>query len=111
MRNSPTKIIISEGNKKHLFSKREIKFIKSDRYYVNIFCTHRKILIRITLKKLEEVLPPNFLRINKSVIVNTEFIVRIEETKASCSIIIPDEIEHQVTEKYKAMFDDYFALG
>lgn len=111
MRNPPSKIIIPEGNKKHLFYQDEIKFIKSDRYYVNVYCNSKKVLIRITMKKLEELLPSSFLRINKSVIVNTMFIVRIEETKASCSIIIFDEVEQQVTEKYKTVFDNFFALG
>lgn len=110
MINSSIKIIIPDGNKKYLFDKNEIKFIKSDRYYVNIFCLNRKVLIRITMKTLEQLLPGSFIRINKSVIVNTSFIVRIEETKSSCGIVIADDIEQQVTEKYKAKFDHYFAL-
>ncbi|WP_027078507.1 LytR/AlgR family response regulator transcription factor [Maribacter antarcticus] len=110
MINSSVKIVIPDGNKKYLFDKNEIKFIKSDRYYVNIFCLNRKVLIRITMKRLEQLLPSDFLRINKSIIVNSSFIVRIEETKSSCCIVISDEIEQQVTEKYKPIFDDYFSL-
>jgi DNA-binding LytR/AlgR family response regulator len=110
MTNSSIKIIIPDGNKKYLFDKNEIKFIRSDRYYVNINCHSRKALVRITMKKLEKLLPSDFIRINKSVIVNTAYIVRIEETKSSCCIIIADDIEHQVTEKFKPIFDDYFSL-
>lgn len=111
MRNIPIKIIIPEGNKKHLFGKNEIKFIRSDRYYVNIHCSGRKVLVRITMKQLEQILPSYFLRINKSVIVNTQFVVRIEENKSSCCIVLTDEIEQQVTEKFRTMFDNYFSLS
>tara|TARA_R110002049_G_scaffold14886_6_gene61959 strand:+ start:8741 stop:9118 length:378 start_codon:yes stop_codon:yes gene_type:complete len=102
------KIIIPEGNKKHLFNRGEIKFIKSDKYYMNVYCIDRRVLIRITMKQLENILPSNFLRINKSVIVNMSFVVRIEESKSSCCVILPNEIEHQVTEKFKLLFDSYF---
>lgn len=104
------KIIIPEGNKKHLFNKNEIKFIKSDKYYMNIHCNDRKVMIRITMKQLESILPSNFLRINKSIIVNTSFVVRIEESKSSCCVILPDETEYQVSEKFKLLFDSYFTF-
>ncbi|RIV31576.1 LytTR family transcriptional regulator [Flagellimonas lutimaris] len=104
----PDKIIIPEGNKKHLFDINEVKFIKADRYYVNVFCFSKKVLIRITMKKLEELLPTIFVRVSKSVIINVRHIVRIEESKLSCCVILTGEIEQQVSEKYKGEFDNYF---
>lgn len=109
MINFPNKIIIPEGNKKHLFDINEVKFIKADRYYVNVFCFNKKVLIRITMKKLEELLPPMFIRISKSVIINVRHVVRIEESKSSCSIVLSGEIEQQVSEKYKLEFNHYFS--
>jgi len=103
------KIVIPEGNKKHLFSKHEIRSIKSDRYYANVFCENKKILVRITLKKLEELLPRNFIRISKSVIINSLFVIRIEASKASCCVVLSGEIQYQVTDKYKSQFHHYFS--
>ncbi|TLF45277.1 LytR/AlgR family response regulator transcription factor [Maribacter aurantiacus] len=103
------KIIIPEGNKKHLFDISEVKFIKADRYYVNVFCFNKKVLIRITMKKLQELLPDIFIRISKSVIVNVRHIVRIEESKSSCCIVLAGEIEQQVSEKYRLEFDNFFS--
>lgn len=105
----PEKIIIPEGNKKHLFDINEVKFIKADRYYVNVFCLNRKVLIRITMKKLEEILPTLFVRISKSVIINFSYLVRIEESKSSCCVVLSGEIEQQVSEKYKIEFDNFFS--
>ena len=110
MTDLPVKIIIPEGNKKHLFNANEIKFIKADRYYMNVLCNGKKVLIRITMKKLEQLLPSYFLRINKSVIVNMVFVIRIEESKSSCSIVLANDIEHQVTENYKSTVDNYFSF-
>lgn len=109
MINFPNKIIIPERNKKHLFDINEVKFIKADRYYVNVFCLNRKVLIRITMKKLEQLLPTMFIRISKSVIINVRHVVRIEESKSSCCIVLSGEIEQQVSEKYKLEFDHYFS--
>ncbi|TLF45285.1 LytR/AlgR family response regulator transcription factor [Maribacter aurantiacus] len=106
-----SKIIIPEGKKKHLLNADEIKFIKADRYYVKIFCSNKKILVRITLKGIEELLPPNFLRINKSYIVNALFIESIEEKKSTSVVVMPNEQEFQVSEKYRKSFDNYFGTN
>lgn len=109
MINFPNKIIIPEGNKKHLFDINEVKFIKADRYYVNVYCLNRKVLIRITLKKLEQLLPTVFIRISKSVIINIPHVVRIEESKSSCCVVLNGDIEQQVSERYKLEFDQNFS--
>lgn len=106
--NTANKIVIPEGNIKHLFDLNEIKFIKADRYYVNVICENKKILVRITLKKLEQLLPFYFVRISKSVIINMEKVIRIQESKSNCSVFLKGEIQHQVTEKHKSLFDSYF---
>lgn len=106
---SISRIIIPEGNKKHFIDQTEIKFIKADRYYVNIFCNSRKLLVRITMKNLEFLLPTNFLKVNKSVVVNMQFVLRIEEFKSACCIVLQDEIEQTITEKYKKELDNYLS--
>lgn len=79
-------INIPEGNKNHIFDKRQIIFIQSDRYYVYVSTNDEKRLIRITLKKLEDLLPSNFLRINKSIIINSDFVTQIEYLKQAARL-------------------------
>ncbi|WP_299525909.1 LytTR family DNA-binding domain-containing protein [Winogradskyella sp.] len=83
-----SKISIPEGNKTHLFLAKDIIYIQSDKYYVHVHTKAEKRLIRITLKRLEAILPKDFIRINKSVIINTQHISQIEYQKNSSRILL-----------------------
>ncbi len=83
-----SKINIPEGNKSHIFTANDILYIQSDKYYVYIHTNSEKRLIRITLKRLEAILPKKFIRINKSVIINTQYISQIEYQKISSKILL-----------------------
>lgn len=78
--------LIPEGNKDHIFKEDEIVYIKSDRYYVEVNTLTGKSVIRITLKSLELILPKKFIRINKSIIINTDFISQIDHKKQSSRV-------------------------
>ena len=95
-----SKIVIPEGNKKHHFSEKEVIYIQSDKYYVHLHAINGKRMIRITLKKLEDILPQKLIRINKSVIINTEFISQIEYQKSSSRIILKNGKEFFSTKTY-----------
>jgi len=82
------KIRIPEGNKNHLFLANDIIYIQSDKYYVYIHTKAEKRLIRITLKRLEAILPKDFIRINKSVIINSQYISQIEYQKTTSRILL-----------------------
>jgi DNA-binding response OmpR family regulator len=58
----------------------DIVFITAETVYSNIFTVQKtKILIRRTLKKWDEMLPDNFLRIHRSTIINLNHILNIEK--------------------------------
>ncbi len=101
-------IVIPEGNTKHLLEERDIEYIYSQGYYVNIVTDSHKKLIRISLKLLEEILSPNFFRINKSTIINTTKIKQLIQHKNSIKIIMKDQNEFFVSDKYKTSLDSYF---
>ena len=94
------KIVIPEGNKNHLFLKNEIIYIQSDKYYVYIHTEIKKKLVRITLKKLESILNKDYVRINKSIIINTQFVSQIEYHKTSSRILLTNGIEFFASKTY-----------
>lgn len=57
----------------------ELRYIKSDGNYVEIFCENKKLITRSTLKDFMQKLPPNrFVQVHKSYAVNVEHIDAIE---------------------------------
>ena len=59
-------------------------------YYATFVLTSQKKLVRISLKALENLLPSNFLRINKSIIVNRFHIKELVKNKSSLKIKMKD---------------------
>jgi len=58
----------------------DIVFLTAETVYSNVYTTQQsKILIRRTLKKWEEMLPDNFLRIHRSTIINLNHVLNIEK--------------------------------
>lgn len=57
---------------------KEIVFIQSQKNYLSITTESKKHLTYLTLSEMLEKLPPYFLRINKSIIINSNKISRIE---------------------------------
>lgn len=58
----------------------DIVFLTAETVYSNVFTVQKnKILIRRTLKKWEEMLPDNFLRIHRSTIINLNHVLNVEK--------------------------------
>lgn len=51
-----------------------IKHITAKDNYINIFTGDKNYLVRTTMKEMEAILPPQFVRIHRSHIVNSEFL-------------------------------------
>ncbi len=85
----PHKICIPEGKTSHLFTKDEIEWIKADGYHSAIHTTDGKQqLIRILLKNVDLLLPDNFIRISRSVIINKDHIASFKENKNESEFIL-----------------------
>lgn len=101
----PTKMLtIPEGTKNHFIEKENLRYMIAEGYYTNFILADGKKLIRISLKKLEELLPENFVRINKSTIVNKSFIRESTHYKSIIKIIMSDKNEFYVSENYLEKF-------
>jgi two-component system LytT family response regulator len=68
------RIIVKEGSNTVLLKTKEIRYIKSEANYVVFYLEQKKVMALMSLKKLEEDLPNDFIRIHKSYMANLNFI-------------------------------------
>ncbi len=67
----PGKICIPEGKTSHLFESNQIEWVKADGYHSKIHTLDGETrIIRILLKDINQLLPDNFIRISRSIIIN-----------------------------------------
>lgn len=92
-------LVIADGNKNYFLEKDRLCYITADGYYAHFISEDEKKMIRISLKKLEELLPENFYRINKSVIINKNFIKELVTHKTTSRIKMQDGHEFLVSGK------------
>lgn len=100
------KIYIPEGKINHLFDKNDIVYIEADRYYVHVHTTCSSQMIRITMKKLSSLLPSQYIRINKSIIINKECIGQMVHLKSGGKVVLKNGKSFQVSPNYLNTFDE-----
>jgi len=103
-------ISIPEGSRNYLFQADDIRYIQADGYYVKIVGPASEKLIRISLKKLDNILPSSFLRLNKSIMVNTAYISRVDYLKHTSKIILKDGSEFLSTKVYNQQVKEKLKL-
>ncbi|WP_326279724.1 LytTR family DNA-binding domain-containing protein [Flagellimonas halotolerans] len=75
---SHQKIFIKDGEKVYFIALAEISLIESLENYARLYFGNKKAMIKRSLNQLEEKLDPNtFFRVNRSQIINTEYIKEI----------------------------------
>jgi hypothetical protein len=72
---------LKEGYSLIKFNLNEMLCLESDRNYITIYLRDGKHLIRETLQSMLEILPDNFLRINRSVIINVDKVNKVVGNK------------------------------
>lgn len=99
---------IMEGKTTHLFEASHIHYIKSDTYYCHFYFEDQSSrVIRISLKQLEVLLPSQFLRINKSIIINKEKVLSIRELKRTMEVSLPHNISFSFSaDKFPSLGDE-----
>jgi|GEM_PF-5460751 len=88
-------------NKQRIYLE-SLKYIKSDRNYVEFYTEEKKYLDRSTLFEISEALPPNFLQVHRSYIINRNFITSISGN----SIWLTNNIEIPFSRSYKNKLKD-----
>jgi DNA-binding LytR/AlgR family response regulator len=82
----------------------EIIFLQSQKNYLSIITKTKSHLTYLTLTEIEEKLPPGFLRINKSFIINTDKISRLQGDEV---FLENQESAITVGTSYKDAFSDF----
>lgn len=79
----------------------EIKYVKSDRNYVEFYVNDKKIIDRNKLSSVMKLLPPNFIKVHRSYIINKNYI----KSHTSTVIILEPNIEIPLSRSYKGKID------
>ena len=75
-RKSMTSITVRNSNKMIFVKLDDIAYFKSDDKYVSLFTKQGKdIITEQTLVELEEKLPDHFMRVHRSIIINTQYVL------------------------------------
>lgn len=72
---------LKEGYSLIKFHLHEVLCLESDRNYITIYLRNGKHLIRETLQSILAILPENFIRVNRSVIINVDKIYKVTGNK------------------------------
>lgn len=81
-------LYFESGKKKLYLKSNEILFLKADNYTTDLFLTSgQTVPLFNTLKSYAAYLPSSFVRIQKSVVINTQFLYAVESTKRKCWLI------------------------
>ncbi|WP_194977027.1 LytR/AlgR family response regulator transcription factor [Aquiflexum lacus] len=91
----PNKICIPEGKTSHLFEKNQIEWIKADGYHCEIHTIQGKShLVRILLKDVHQLLPDNYIRISRSVILNMNYVTLYRENSSETVFVLKNGMEY-----------------
>ena len=75
-----TDFFVKEGNSLVKVKINELMFAKADDNYTRLFTLEKSHILSSTMKKVEEKLPDNFIRIHRSYIININFIDKIKDS-------------------------------
>ncbi len=88
---------IELNNKQRVYLE-ELKFIKADKNYVEFHTSEKKFVDRNTLSTVMDELPPNFIQVHRSYVINRNFIKLITGT----TVMLLPGIEIPISRTYKA---------
>lgn len=88
-------------NKQRIYLDKLI-YIKASRNYVDLFSSERNYLDRSTLTDILQKLPPNFIQVHRSYVINTNFIRSV----SGASIILKNGVQIPFSRSFKAKLKD-----
>lgn len=101
-------ITLTVGSERYTVFLDQICFLESDNHTVNVSLSDGRVLkVRMSFKELENQMDENFLRINRGIVVNMEYIARIgtDVCVLRNGIRLPIAIRHSTA--VRAKYDDY----
>lgn len=74
-----TEIFVKDGTRIQRIDLRRLLFVKAESNYVDFVTEEHNVLSLMSMKRAEEMLPPEFIRIHRSYFVNKNRILRVED--------------------------------
>ena len=75
----PPAIFVKDGTDIQRVDLDDLLFVKAEANYVDLVGANRSVLTLMSLKRIEELLPPHFVRVHRSYIVNSRRVDRFED--------------------------------
>lgn len=95
---SLARILVRSGMREQIVRVEHILWVEADGNYVNLHCVKEKHFIRENIGKLEQMLPAaQFVRVNRSALVNIESIVEIRHSGKAARAVLTDGSELPLT--------------
>lgn len=97
-------LALKQGNKISLVNMDDIRYIEASGYYIEVYVdTNKRLLLRESMTNmLEQLAAPNFMRIHRSTIINTNYLAEIQHTGAGDVVTkMKDGKTFRVSKSYK----------
>jgi hypothetical protein len=108
----PERLLIKKLGREFLIQVSDIEWIEASGNYANLHVKSHVYPMRITMEKLEKLLPSNFVRIHRSSIVNLEQIAEIQALDSGdYQINLANSKELVLSRRYRERFKDLLSLG
>ncbi len=103
-RQKPEPLALKQGSKISLVQLEDIRYVEASGYYIEVYTSETKrLLLRESMTNmLEQLGKPNFIRIHRSTIINTDFLSEIQHTGAGDVVTkMKDGKTFRVSKSYK----------
>lgn len=108
----PERLLIKKLGREFLIQTNDIEWIEASGNYANLHIKGSVYPMRITMEKLEKILPTNFIRIHRSTIVNLEQIQEIQALDTGdYEVILRNQIKLTLSRRYRESFKSLLSIG
>lgn len=108
----PERLLIKKLGREFLIQTSDVEWIEASGNYANLHIKESVYPMRITMDKLEKLLPSNFTRIHRSTIVNLEQIQEIQALDTGdYEVTLHNQIKLTLSRRYRENFKALLSVG
>ena len=108
----PERLLIKKLGREFLIQTADIEWIEASGNYANLHIKDSIYPMRITMDKLEKLLPPNFTRIHRSTIINLEQVQEIQPLDTGdYEVTLRNKKSLTLSRRYREGFKTLLSLG
>lgn len=107
----PERLLIKKLGREFLIPTNEIEWVEASGNYANLHINNSIYPMRITMEKLEKLLPSNFVRIHRSTIVNLEQIQEIQALDTGdYEVTLHNHLKLTLSRRYRERFKSLLSV-